>query len=76
MTLMADTLCKAFVYRLYPTPAQESAMVQTLSVCRDVYNSMVNWRKHDFEVRGQSPCYYDLLLRAEESPPCVEKGAS
>jgi len=34
-------------------------MVQTLSVCRDVYNSMVNWRKHDFEVRGQSPCYYE-----------------
>ncbi len=34
-------------------------MERTLAVCRDVYNSMVNWRKHDFEVRGQSPNYYE-----------------
>jgi len=56
---MADTLRKAYVFRLYPTPAQETALESVLSVCRDVYNSMVNWRKHDFEVKGQSPNYYE-----------------
>lgn len=56
---MADALHKAYVFRLYPTPAQETALEGVLSVCRDVYNSMVNWRKHDFEVKGQSPNYYE-----------------
>jgi putative transposase len=56
---MADTLRKAFVYRLYPTPAQETALNEVLAVCREVYNSMVNWRKHDYEVKGQSPNYYE-----------------
>jgi putative transposase len=51
-------LRKAFVYRLYPTPAQETALDGVLAVCREVYNSMVNWRKHDYEVKGQSPNYY------------------
>lgn len=50
---------KAFVYRLYPTPAQETALDGVLTVCREVYNSMVNWRKHDFEVSGKSPNYYE-----------------
>ena len=56
---MADILRKAYVFRLYPTPAQETALERMLSVCRDVYNSLVNWRKHDFEVCGQSPNYYE-----------------
>lgn len=34
-------------------------MERTLAVCRDVYNSMVNGRKHDFEVSGKSPSYYE-----------------
>jgi putative transposase len=50
---------KAFQYRIYPTPAQETALERTLAVCRDVYNSLVNWRKHDYEVSGQSPNYYE-----------------
>ena len=28
-----------------------------LATARDVYNSLVNWRKHDFEVSGKSPNY-------------------
>lgn len=44
-------------YRLYPTPAQESTLRQTLAVCCEVYNSLVNWRKHDYEVHGKSPNY-------------------
>jgi putative transposase len=50
---------KAYVFRLYPTPAQETALNGVLAVCREVYNSLVNWRKHDYEVEGQSPNYYE-----------------
>lgn len=48
----------AIKYRIYPTPAQETKLRQTLAVCRAVYNSLVLWRKHDFEVQGKSPDYY------------------
>jgi len=34
-------------------------MERVLAVCRDVYNSMVNGRRHDFEVSGKSPSYYE-----------------
>jgi putative transposase len=56
---MADAIHKAYVFRLYPTPAQETAMESVLAVCREVYNCMVGWRKQDFEVKGQSPNYYE-----------------
>ena len=48
----------ALKYRLYPTPAQETKLWQALAVCRAVYNSLVLWRKRDFEVQGKSPDYY------------------
>ena len=53
-----DATCKhrqSFVYRLYPTKAQETALAETLETCRQVYNSLLNWRKHDYEVLGKSP---------------------
>jgi len=43
------------VFRLFPTKAQETALTQTLETCRQVYNSLLNWRKHDYEVRCTSP---------------------
>ena len=46
---------QAFVYRLLPTPAQETILVQTLALCRDLYNSFLHWRKYDFETLGKSP---------------------
>ncbi|MCW3100388.1 MAG: Transposase, OrfB family [Chthonomonadaceae bacterium] len=46
---------KAFKYRLYPTSAQETTLRQTLETCRGVYNSLLNERKHDYEVCGKSP---------------------
>jgi putative transposase len=52
-------LRKAYVFRLYPTSVQEAAMDGVLNLCREVYNSMLNWRKHDYEVKGQSPNYYE-----------------
>jgi len=45
----------AYVFRAYPTKAQETAMTQTLETCRQVYNSLLNWRKHDYDVLGKSP---------------------
>jgi len=30
-----------------------------LETCRQVYNSLLNWRKHDYEVLGKSPSWYD-----------------
>ena len=52
-----DTKC--LKYRLYPTPAQETRLRQTLSVCKDVYNSLLNERKCDYELTGKSPSRYD-----------------
>ena len=48
----------AIKFRLYPTRAQETLLEETLSTCRDVYNSFLHWRKYDYEVHGASPSYY------------------
>jgi putative transposase len=52
---MGMTHRKAFKFRLYPTPAQETTLRQTLETCRNVYNSLLNERKHDYEVFGMAP---------------------
>jgi len=49
----------AVKYRLYPTPAQETVLRQNLAVCCAVYNSLLNWRRHDYEVQGSRPSYYE-----------------
>jgi len=46
---------KAFQYRIYPSSAQETILRQTLETCRGVYNSLLNERKHDYELFGKSP---------------------
>ena len=46
-------------YRLFPTKRQEQRLADTLETCRRVYNSLLNWRKHDYEVLGRSPGRYD-----------------
>jgi len=48
-----------FKFRLYPTRAQETLLEDVLSACREVYNSCLHWRKHDFELTGKSPSYRD-----------------
>jgi len=48
-------LRKAFKFRLYPTPAQQTLLRQTLETCRGVYNSLLLERKVDFERTGKSP---------------------
>ena len=49
----------AYAYRVYPTKAQEAALTGTLEACRQVYNSLLNWRKHDYEVLGKSPSKFE-----------------
>jgi putative transposase len=44
-------------YRLQPTAAQETALRGMLATAREVYNSLVNWRKYAYEVQGKSPNY-------------------
>ena len=46
-------------YRLFPTKGQERKLTDTLETCRHVYNSLLNWRKHDYEVLGKSSGRYD-----------------
>jgi putative transposase len=51
------TICLKF--RLYPTPAQETALRQTLETCREVYNSLLHWHKFAYQTLGQSPTRYE-----------------
>ena len=53
------TTRKAIKYRLYPTPAQQTLLEETLATCRDVYNSMLHWRKYDYQLFGKSPTYQE-----------------
>ena len=46
-------------YRLCPTKAQETVLDRTLRTCRDVYNSLLHERKHDYEGKGTSPSRYE-----------------
>jgi putative transposase len=66
----------AFKYRLYPTPAQDTALHSMLLTAHDVYNSMVNWRKYAYEVEGKSPDFYEqkkaLPLWKKEHPELSE----
>lgn len=46
-------------YRIYPAKAQETRLEQTLATCRDMYNSLLNERKHDYEVYGKASSRYE-----------------
>ena len=52
---MPDTFQLAYRYRLYPTKSQASQLAWTLETCRQVYNSLINDRKFQYEVHGKSP---------------------
>ena len=56
---MSETTITAYRYRLFPTKAQEAALTHTLEVCRQVYNSLLNWHEHDYAVLGKSPSKFD-----------------
>jgi putative transposase len=65
-----NTLCVKI--RLYPTPAQKTALCDTLEVCRGIYNSFLHWRTFAYETEGQSPTERDqekVLTLWKESHP-------
>jgi len=45
---------KIFKYRLYPTPAQEKCLFNTLAVCRHFYNMCLEERKTAYQLAGRS----------------------
>lgn len=61
---------RAFKYRLYPTPAQESTLFRTLEDCRWLYNHFLEERKNSWEQEQKSVSRWEqqhsvLALRAE-----------
>jgi putative transposase len=49
---------RTFQYRLYPTPAQETAMQQVLEECRWLYNHLLAQRKTAWQERGEGLTLY------------------
>jgi len=45
--------------RLYPTKSQETHLRQTLSVCCDVYNSLLGWREFAWDTEQKSVSRYE-----------------
>lgn len=61
--------------RLFPTSAQEQVLRQSLEVCCDVYNSLLNWREYAWET-GQEPVgRYDqqAALPVWKKSACLEE---
>ena len=50
---------KAYKFRLYPTHAQETLLNQTLETCREVYNTLLHWRRYDYELYKTTLSYQD-----------------
>lgn len=50
----SSTHLKTFKYRLYPTPAQERCLFNTLAVCRHFYNMCLEDRKLAYQLEGRS----------------------
>ncbi len=49
---------KAYVFRLYPSRAQETALIAALDTLRLVYNSLLNERKFLYETTGKGISQY------------------
>jgi putative transposase len=57
---------KTFRFRLYPTPAQQRKMVQTLRECRGLYNTLLAERRDAYTETGKSPSLYTQQGRFPE----------
>ncbi len=52
---------KAFVYRLYPTRAQEEALVRILDLTRELYNAALQERREAWKKAGKSVTVYEQM---------------
>ncbi len=50
---------RTFRYRLYPTKSQARILVDSLETCRDLYNSLLHWRIHDYDCLGRAPTRFE-----------------
>lgn len=50
---------RVYRYRLYPTHAQEAALVATLGLLRELYNAALQERRDAYRATGKSPTNYD-----------------
>jgi putative transposase len=48
-------------YRIYPTKSQISDLEQTITTCRELYNSLLNSRKFIYETENQSLSCYEQI---------------
>lgn len=67
---------KTFRYRLFPTPAQQRKMVQTLRECRGLYNTLLAERRDIYERTGKSPSLYSQqgrFPRIKEANPALRE---
>jgi putative transposase len=49
---------QTYKYRLYPTRAQEAALVETLDRCRELYNAALQERRDAYRMAGKTITYY------------------
>ena len=54
---------KTFVYRLYPTQAQERRLSETLDVCRNWYNACLAERRDVYETEGRTVGKFEQLAK-------------
>ena len=52
-----DTIQLAYKYRLYPNKPEIKALEDTFETCRQVYNTLLNNRKYQYEVNQKSISY-------------------
>ncbi len=63
--------------RLLPTPSQETVLLQTLNVCCDVYNSLLNWRELAWQTEQRHVSRYDqqaalpIWKRKQDTEGCL-----
>ncbi|MFL5802583.1 MAG: helix-turn-helix domain-containing protein [Roseiflexaceae bacterium] len=68
---------KAFLYRLYPSRAQERLLDATLETCRHFYNDCLAERKSAYQERGETIGKYDQLRQEKNAkPPTRGQGTS
>lgn len=65
-------MMKTFQYRLKPTKRQRTKLIQSLELCRWVYNETLATRKNAWEQEGKSLSLYDtnilLTIWKQEHP--------
>jgi Helix-turn-helix domain len=61
-----QSMRKTFRFRLYPTPAQQRKLVQTLRECRGPYNTLLAQCRDAYTETGKSPSLYSQQGRFPE----------